>query len=381
MDTDTWIPIMRAGTHTDSELHLLTHTADADGDIILLNSIDLNGKAPGEIQLIPYGIHDTLRYGKVTIDDESLNSIMAFRKTREPNDEVIDYEHATFTDPPIAAPAAGWIKKLINKGKDGIWAMVEWTDKARKMIEAKEYRYFSPVTLSRKDGKVLGLLGGGLTNLPNIIGMVPLTNRLSSPLPSPLVGEGGVRGKFQTHKEDINMKRIAALLGLPETATEDEIVAAMQKLMSGAQTNKGVIEALGLKEGATSSELIGTILAMKASHTQSGDLTKTVADLQSRLQARELVDLETLVNSAIAGDAKGAKLLPAQKEWALAYAKRDPEGFKVFLNTAQYAVLTGKIVPDDKGGGSGELDETTLKVCRLFGNDPAEVKKNMPQAA
>src|SRR5574341_1935259 len=120
----------------DDGLTLMLHAAALDGDIVLLNAVDLNGKAPDEIQLIPYGVHNTMKYGKITVDDESLNSIMAFRKTREPNDDVIDYEHATFADPPQKAPAGGWIKRLINKGKEGIWGAVEWTAEARRMIEA-----------------------------------------------------------------------------------------------------------------------------------------------------------------------------------------------------------------------------------------------------
>ncbi len=355
------------------DVHLMFHTAVPEGDVVLLNSIDLNGKAPAEIQLIPYGVHDTMKYGKITVDDESLNSIMAFRKKREPNDEVIDYEHATFADPPQKAPASGWIKKLINKGKEGIWAAVEWTAEARRMIENKEYRYFSPVTLTRKsDGKVLGLLGGGLTNMPNILGMVPLTNKQS----------------FQTHKEEPQMKRIAVMLGLAETATEDEIVAALNKMMQGIGTSKlaveihkAAVEALGLKPEATASEITGTIMAMKQSHSQQGTLASEVTDLKNRLAAREAADVEVLVNSAIAGDAKGSKLLPAQKDWAMAYAKRDLEGFKVFLNTAAYAVVKGQVVKDPATGGSdGALDETTLQVCKAFGNNPEDVKKNMPAA-
>ena len=59
---------------------------------------------------------------------------------------VVDYEHQTLSD--REAPAAGWIKKidgLAIKAKDGLWAIAEWTEKARQYIQNKEYRYFSPV--------------------------------------------------------------------------------------------------------------------------------------------------------------------------------------------------------------------------------------------
>ena len=180
------------------------------------------------------------------------------------------------------------------------------------------------------------------------------------------------------------MKRIAALLGLPETATEDEIVAAMQKMMEGMQTvkatNKAVTDALSLTDDATGSVITGTIMAMKQSHTQHGTIAGEIETLKNKLKAREDADIEVLVHSAISGDGKGSKLLPAQKDWAMAYAKRDPEGFKVFLNTASYAVITGKVAGAEAGGGSGQLDETQIQVNKMLGIDTETFKKHNPAA-
>lgn len=353
-----------------ADISIMKHNAKFEGDVVLLNSVDLNGKAPDEIQLIPFGVHNTLKYGKIVVDDESLNSIMAFRKTREPNDELIDYEHQSFAEPPQEAPASGWIKKLINKGKDGIWAAVEWTDKARSRIEAKEYRYFSPVTITRKtDGVVLGLLGGGLTNLPNIIGIKPLTNKAS----------------IQTHKEGQSMKALAALLGLPETATEDEIMAAVKKLIETASgggaavaANRAVTAALGLAEGAGQSELVGTVMAMKQTHSQFEALQTETLRLRTENAERTATEL---VTNAMKPDDKGmVKILPAQKDWATAYAKKDPEGFGVYVNKTPGTLLTGSVAGADKGGGAQQLDETVMQVCKAFGNDPEAVKKHLVAA-
>jgi phage I-like protein len=310
-----------------------------------------------------------MKYGKIVVDDESLNSIMAFRKKREPNDEVIDYEHKSFSGE--EAPAGGWIKKLLNKGKDGIWGVVEWTEKARKMIEAKEYRYFSPVTLTRKtDGKVLGLLGGGLTNMPNILGMQPLTNK------SVQKSEFVILNQIQTHKEEPKMKKLLALLGLAETATEDEASVALNNLITANQSaetviaqNKATVEALGLKPDATASEITGTIMAMKQTHSQHGDLAGTVAELTNKLALRDAAEaVEVALHSG--------KITPAQKPWAIDYATKDLAAFQVFVNKAPVIVHTGEIVKDEQGTGSGQLDETELKVCKLFGNKPEDVLKH-----
>lgn len=88
-------------------------------------------------------------------------------------DIVCDYEHQTlFGD---TAPASGWIKKepISLKVEGGeLFAAIEWTDKAKAYVEAKEYRYLSPVfapnTISQTDASNIGwtLHSVALTNKP-----------------------------------------------------------------------------------------------------------------------------------------------------------------------------------------------------------------------
>lgn len=333
--------------------------------IIFINSATpLNSAVPTEIQVIPYGQYDTPKYPGMPYlcDEQSFDAVMN-EFAAQKNDMVIDYEHQTMAEPPVEAPASGWIKQLINKGKDGIWAVVEWTKRAQEMIANKEYRYISPVFLRRKtDGRIVKLLNVALTNQPNIDGMVPLTNKQFT--------------DRQSHKEESKMKKLLALLGLAETATEDEAVVAINKLIDAGKAhetvvsvNKAAIEALGLKPEATASEITGTIMAMKQAHGQHGDLAGKVAELQHKLVARDAQDaVDLAVNSG--------KITPAMKDWALDLAKKDLAGFQVFVSKAPFVVRTDKIVPADQGGGGQQLDETELQVCRMFGNKPEDVLKN-----
>lgn len=90
------------------------------------------------------------------------------------NDLVVDYEHSTMnTGNGDAAPAAGWIKELEARD-DGVWARIEWTDRARKYIQAKEYRYFSPVVSLTEGRKVKELLNVALTNFPAMASLTAL---------------------------------------------------------------------------------------------------------------------------------------------------------------------------------------------------------------
>ena len=90
---------------------------------------------------------------------------------------VIDYEHQTLKS--VEAPAAGWIKRLINRGEQGLWAAVEWTEKATKYLVNREYRYFSPVFMVRKsDRKVIQVTNAALTNSPQINHLTPIIAKL-----------------------------------------------------------------------------------------------------------------------------------------------------------------------------------------------------------
>lgn len=169
------------------------------------------------------------------------------------------------------------------------------------------------------------------------------------------------------------MKKVLEVLGLAEGSTEDAVVAAINTLKQPSQVvaSKAVIEALGLKEGAAESEVTGTIMAMKQSHTQTGDLAGKVKELSDRLAVRDAGDLVTMAM-------KEGKITAAQKPWAEDYAKKDPDGFKVFV--AKAAV----VVPmEDAGRESrdvehrGTIDETTLMVAKMFGNSEADIKKTL----
>ena len=171
-----------------TELYEAPYTVSPDGSITLGEmrrvrleyvaaraiALDAGGEVPAEIQVIPFGRTETVK-GVFVLDEEGARQVVAEFEARE-NDMVIYYEHKTLTGD--EAPAAGWIKKLVNKGSEGIWAVVEWTARAKQYLEAREYRYLSPVFLFEDGtGRVVRLFNAGLTNIPAIDGMVPVVNK------------------------------------------------------------------------------------------------------------------------------------------------------------------------------------------------------------
>jgi len=96
--------------------------------------------APGHVLVLPL-CHVSSEKGDFIVDRESFQMIQSNMRRRAV-DIVVDYEHQTLTN--SQAPASGWIKGL-SLGNDGIYAEVEWTDRAKGYLSNKEYRYLSPV--------------------------------------------------------------------------------------------------------------------------------------------------------------------------------------------------------------------------------------------
>lgn len=96
---------------------------------------------------------------------------------RGTGDVVLDYEHAS-EEPEVAqggpVPAAGWITSIDSEpdANGVVWGSVQFTEKARAMVAAKEYKYISPVidwgVRDRRTGDVQGatLTSAALTNRP-----------------------------------------------------------------------------------------------------------------------------------------------------------------------------------------------------------------------
>ena len=130
---------------------------------------DASGKAPADIELIPREGTITGRDGRSWLHDQPRNIISAFNQGGVflP----IDLEHSTQHKAPKGepAPAVGWIEKLTMSPYGAIWGAVQWTNQGRELVEAKAYRYISPVfAYEPATSRIVRLASAGLTNKPNL---------------------------------------------------------------------------------------------------------------------------------------------------------------------------------------------------------------------
>lgn len=334
--------------------------------------VEVSG-VPSKIKILPLGrVHS--QKGDFTVDDESVELIRKQFKDRK-LDLVIDYEHQTLAD--VQAPAGGWIKD-IYKGNDALIAKVEWTPKATEYLKNKEYRYLSPVVMVRKrDQKATALHSVALTNTPAIDGMFPVVNSLTIEDYS----EGGTT---------MDLKEIAKALGLPETATEEEVKKAVEEAGKAAQkikemegkgegstgegadapaevvANSTILKLLELDENAKTEDVAASIMALKTGGDKA--TAATVLALKEKIERKEA---EEAVQLAL----KEGKITAAQTDWAREYALKDADGFKKFMDKAVAVVPQGKMALKDAPAENTKTDDVDMAILKNCGISEEDMKK------
>ena len=312
-------------------------------------ALDAAGALPNEIQILPRGSVKSAK-GEFLVDDQAVRELLAHAGSRK-TEIVVDYEHQTLKD--VEAPAAAWVKRLVDKGEAGIWAEVEWTPRGGEYVKNKEYRYVSPVIgVRQSDGRAVFLHNIGLTNTPAIDGMEPITHK----------DEG---------EESMNelLAKLQKLLGLGEDADEAAVLGAIKALKDESEVvaHKDVLTALELPAQATVEQVPAKLTQLKnpAGFVPAADFVA----LKARMDAR---DAEDLVQTAL----KTGKIAPASAGWFREYALKDPTGAKSFLETAPQIVPVGSNLGGGKGpDGAAGVDDVQLAVNKMLGITNEDFKK------
>jgi len=295
------------------------------------------------------------------VDEQSLDLIKKYITARG-NEIVFDYEHASLEKE--AAPASGWIKELVWEAGVGIKARVEWTDKAAQFIAGKEYRYFSPVFAIRKsDSRVCYLDSVALTNRPKTNNLTPILAKL----------EAGLGDKINKEETMDRVKLIAAL-GLKADATDADVLMAVAKLgvtlpeeTTREVLPKTITAALDLKETDGESVVVASIHALKQT-------SKTMVSVEDFNALKKQISDRDATDAVVAAMAKG-KVTPDQKDWAMEYATKDLEGFKVYVSKAP-VVIPVETLPGKKNENKDPVtDEAVIQVAKSMGVDLEDIKK------
>lgn len=297
---------------------------------------------------------------------------------------VIDYEHQTLHKETNGqpAPAAGWIHGLRWVEGSGLYAEVELTARALQAIASGEYRYFSPVFLySPETGDVLKVTMGALTNNPAIHGMQALNAM-----------QAAASAQFslpQTHptEEPMNptLKALLAALGLPETATEQAALSAVQSHKDTAEAARSAL-ALKAEDGATAVTAACSALTTKAPDPAKFVPVETVTAMQGQLAALTAQANVDQVEKLIAPALADGRLNPALEPWARDLGKASLAQLTAFLGAAQpIAALSGtqtggKPPAGTQATGASGLSQDELAACSAMGLSPEDFAKTKAAA-
>lgn len=289
------------------------------------------------------------------------------RKTRV----VVDYEHQTLhaENNGQPAPAAGWIDpaQVRYEPGTGLVAPVEWTARAKAMIDAGEYKYLSPVLpYDPKTGDVLDLLQVALTNFPALDGMAPVS-ALSAHFDLDPPSNGG---------STVDKTQLAKLLGLADDATEEQITTAITALKAAADEHAAALK-------AKDEELAALKTKVDTGKPDPGKFVSIDAfeAVKTELAALKSTQTDSEVDALVKQGMADGKLLAAQEEWARSLGKADIAALRAYLEkTPAIAALkgtqTGGKKPVDENGDV-QLDDAQLAVCKQLGLDPKEYAKSI----
>lgn len=319
------------------------------------------GAAPSEIRLLPAGRFAATDGSGRPEDiaagwllDEAAAAAVIARMASRVSDIVIDYDHQTLYKEANGqpAPAAGWFKQVEWRPGDGLYATdVRWTARAAAQIAAQEFKYFSPVFSYAPDGRVLALGPSALTNDPGLDGLTDLSRAAMSAYFS---------------EELAPMKDLLKALGLPETATEAEALAALSALKAN---HTAALTSAAVPDSAKYAP-IATLSAVQ------GELATANAKLAALSAAHAAAEVEAVVTEALTA----GKLTPATKDWAVGLGKSDLAALKAFIAAAPVVVKPGDTQSGGKGGaggGTAALTADQAKVCAQMNINPDDFAKTL----
>ena len=320
------------------------------------------GTVPEWVHILPLGQIEGRDGRRFALPDPSA-VVEAF--ARNGADLPVDYEHQA--DNPAAKasgpiPAAGWIKAL-KATAEGVFARIDWTDRARDMIAAKEYRYISPVIVYDRATRQVGRISGaGLVHRPNLqlqaLNAQDMTGKTVPPQPAPAKAE-------EAKPEGTNPDRAVAvaamldMLCLTAEATASEVIAA---LLARVAKQPDPTAAAPQAQGGPEALALGI-----PDPTRYVEVTALNAALKGAAQER--------IKGKIEGAIREGFITPGMRKWATALCDQSEAMFDDFCEKSG---PTFAYLMRPAGIATAHLDQETahasdpvaLAVCEQLGLKP-----------
>lgn len=318
---------------------------------------------PTELVIAPWGASRALDGTPVIVNERTAAVLSANQDEIGRAEIALDFEHNTF-DGPDATPAerhakeprkvAGYGALSVIPGKGIVYLPLAdaWTPEGIEHVTGKHYRDLSPVPiLDEETGEVIAMHSVALTRA----GQIPTLRAYSANADLTRCLKALSADSTDPTDNDMKFRAIAcAALGLPVTATDEEIVAAGEKKPA---------ETPGAAPGAPS------VIAMSA-------------DLDARLKAIEAGQVASQRQAIVDKATAAGKAIPLSAD---AIAKLEPATLQTIVDGLEAgAVPMSSNTPGkdqgDKLGTPKALSAEEAEVATRLGISAEDYRKANPEA-
>jgi Mu-like prophage I protein/Family of unknown function (DUF6582) len=236
----------------------------------------------------------------------------------------IDFEHASEADetagsiPQEGAPAAGWVKRLENRGAEGLWGLTHLLEPALTYVREGRYKNFSPaIRFGAKHPETAQPIGARLTSValvtrPFLREMQPLAARDST-----MSGASITMSLPATHPE--MMSKLKACMKLGDLSTPSDMKDSIAKLREHAKEilDKPVQHAVG--HYSAGGVHCGDYLPQLAeavntpANTSVGEILDACEDMIDAAMERHVAEMHTMADQTPADPAALATALGETK--------------------------------------------------------------------
>jgi phage I-like protein len=288
------------------------------------------------VHLIPSGSFKG-KDGRGPYRAENLNAIISASRQRAGGRPLpVDYDHqidlASLQGG--SARAAGWINEMQARA-DGIWGFAEWTPSAKAALDAREYRFLSPVFAHSPNGRVSALLRAGLTNNPNLTQLTALN------------------AAGTTMLTDEMMQTLCDLLELPTDSDPADVIQAVRDMV----TSKNTVDPAKFVPIQLFQQ------AVAAANQASAGISRQSAEI------------------AVDQAARDGKIMPFMREWSLSLCMVNKPAFDAFLASTGPSIhsflggLTTPLAHDWNPHGGGTHNDGANEVMTRLGLTADDIKK------
>lgn len=319
---------------------------------------------PQRILVLPWGEQDTAQ-GKVICNDTTLRLLSSYNAAKNWDRTALDFEHSsvpsspTYKGEPVKVAGYGKLELVPN---EGIYLLMSsWTAEGKEFAAGGHYGDLSPVVKCNKANEVIGLHSVALCRHGATPGLVFLSAAPAVQHKSATTTKHPSKSTTAMTPEEFQ-KALAKALGLPDTASAEDILAAFTAKLE-AKDKKDDAAMMGADTKALSSGLDEIKALLKKQGEKIDAQDATIKMLSSGVETNERAAIlkqaanegkQVPKTAAEKMPVADLKLLCAELPVTVPMDKRTPDGATLLLSSSTPAVNPELAAIDKLTGVSDE---------------------------